>query len=153
VQVVAVERNGERVENPANDYQLAPGDRITARASARSFAAAARLLRPARTGTGAPAPAGSRTVALSDEQRLACAHGASVQRELTSSAAGCEECLKTGDTWVHLRICMSCGRVGCCDSSKNRHATRHHEASRHPIIHSWQPGEEWAWCYPDERML
>jgi monovalent cation:H+ antiporter-2, CPA2 family len=153
VHVVTVERNGERIENPPNDYELAPGDRITARASARSFAAAARLLRPARTATGASAAAGSRTVALSDEQRVACPHGASVQRELTSAAAGCEECLKTGDTWVHLRICMSCGRVGCCDSSKNQHATRHHEASRHPIIHSWQPGEEWAWCYPDQRML
>lgn len=152
VLVDVVERNGERIESPPEDYVLAPGDRITARASAEAFAAAARPLRPARPSAGA-APAVGRTVTLTDEQRRACPHGPTVQRDLTSAAAGCEECMKTGDTWVHLRICMSCGRVGCCDSSKNRHATLHYKESGHPIIRSWQPGETWAWCYPDERML
>ena len=65
----------------------------------------------------------------------------------------CEECIKTGDTWVHLRMCLECGRVGCCDSSKNKHATKHFHATNHPIIKSFQPGEDWGWCYVDEVML
>ena len=73
--------------------------------------------------------------------------------EVTPSADGCEDCLKIGDTWVHLRICMSCGHVGCCDSSKNKHATKHFRATNHPIIKSFQPGEEWGWCYVDEVMF
>ncbi len=73
--------------------------------------------------------------------------------EVTPSADGCEDCLKIGDTWVHLRICMSCGHVGCCDSSKNKHATKHFRATNHPIIKSFQPGEEWGWCYVDEEMF
>ena len=64
---------------------------------------------------------------------------------------GCEDCLKTGDGWVHLRICVTCGHVGCCDDSPNRHATAHHEASGHPIIRSLEPGETWSWCYLDRR--
>jgi thioredoxin reductase (NADPH) len=66
---------------------------------------------------------------------------------------GCEECLDMGDTWVHLRLCMTCGHVGCCDSSPNRHATKHHHASHHPVVKSFEPGESWAWCYIDERMM
>lgn len=63
---------------------------------------------------------------------------------------GCEECLKMGDTWVHLRLCLSCGHVGCCDSSKNRHATKHFHATQHPVVRSLEPGEHWIWCYLDE---
>ncbi len=63
---------------------------------------------------------------------------------------GCEECLKTGDTWVHLRLCRTCGHVGCCDSSKNQHATKHFGATQHPIITSIEPGESWSWCYVDQ---
>lgn len=66
------------------------------------------------------------------------------------SAAGCEECLQMGDTWLHLRICMTCGHVGCCDSSKNKHATAHHRHTAHPIVRSLEPGEDWGWCYVDE---
>ncbi len=62
----------------------------------------------------------------------------------------CEDCVKTGDTWVHLRLCMECGHVGCCDSSKNKHATRHFHASKHPVIRSVEPGESWTWCFVDE---
>ena len=62
-------------------------------------------------------------------------------------------CLKIGDTWVHLRLCMTCGHVGCCDSSKNKHATKHFHMTKHPIIKSFQPGEEWGWCYIDEEMF
>ena len=66
---------------------------------------------------------------------------------------GCEECLASGDDWVHLRLCMTCGHVGCCDSSKNRHATAHFHATTHPIIRSYEPGEDWGWCYIDDLML
>lgn len=63
---------------------------------------------------------------------------------------GCEECLKTGDSWVHLRVCMVCGHVGCCDDSKNQHASRHFRATGHPIMRSTEPGETWGWCYVDQ---
>ena len=66
---------------------------------------------------------------------------------------GCEECLAMGDTWVHLRLCRTCGHVGCCDSSKNKHATKHFHATRHPIITSLERGEDWSWCYVDELEL
>jgi uncharacterized UBP type Zn finger protein len=62
----------------------------------------------------------------------------------------CEECVKLGDTWVHLRMCLSCGNVGCCDSSKNKHATKHFHHSQHPVMRSIEPGEDWIWCYVDE---
>jgi hypothetical protein len=63
---------------------------------------------------------------------------------------GCEECLRTGDTWVHLRVCLTCGHVGCCDSSRNRHASAHFWSSQHPVVRSLEPGEDWRWCYVDE---
>lgn len=63
---------------------------------------------------------------------------------------GCEDCLATGGRWVHLRVCMSCGKVGCCDSSPNRHATQHAADASHPILRSIEPGEEWSWCVIDE---
>lgn len=66
---------------------------------------------------------------------------------------GCEECLKTGDSWVHLRLCESCGHVGCCDSSKNKHASKHYRATRHPIMKSFQPGENWLYCFVDDVMF
>jgi len=66
------------------------------------------------------------------------------------SAEGCEDCLAIGDTWVHLRECLTCGHVGCCDQSKNRHATKHFRTVQHPLIRSFEPGEEWSWCYVDE---
>lgn len=62
----------------------------------------------------------------------------------------CEDCVKTGDTWVHLRLCLECGHVGCCDSSKNKHATKHFQKVKHPLIRSIEPGESWVWCYVDQ---
>lgn len=64
----------------------------------------------------------------------------------------CPECVARGDTWVHLRVCQECGHVGCCDSSPNKHATQHYHATRHPVVISAEPGEHWAWCYPDQEM-
>jgi uncharacterized UBP type Zn finger protein len=72
---------------------------------------------------------------------------------LPESIEGCEDCLETGDRWVHLRMCMTCGKIGCCDSSPNRHASRHAHDEGHPIIRSAQPGEEWSWCFVDEVAL
>ena len=66
---------------------------------------------------------------------------------------GCEECLKLGLTWVRLRLCISCGHVGCCDSSPGRHASAHHRGSAHPIVRSFEPGETWFWCYLDEAFV
>lgn len=64
---------------------------------------------------------------------------------------GCEECLKTGDSWVHLRLCETCGHVGCCDDSKNRHASAHFRSTKHPVIRSFEPGESWRYCYVDDQ--
>jgi len=64
--------------------------------------------------------------------------------------AGCEECLKTGSRWMHLRMCQTCGKIGCCDSSPNQHASRHAIQDGHPILRSVEPGEEWSWCVIDE---
>jgi uncharacterized UBP type Zn finger protein len=66
---------------------------------------------------------------------------------------GCEECLKIGQSWVHLRLCKECGHVGCCDSSIGKHATKHFQAVKHPIVQSIEPGEDWYWCYVDELMF
>jgi uncharacterized UBP type Zn finger protein len=66
---------------------------------------------------------------------------------------GCAECLATGGRWVHLRLCLSCGHVGCCDSSPNKHATAHVKGTGHPIVQSFQPGEDWRWCYVDEQYV
>jgi hypothetical protein len=79
-----------------------------------------------------------------------CSHLGSVQ-DVVPSADGCEDCLRTGDRWVHLRICQGCGHIGCCDSSPNKHATAHFAAHPdHPIVRSYEPGEDWWWCYADE---
>jgi CPA2 family monovalent cation:H+ antiporter-2 len=151
VHVVSVERDGERLVPVSEDFVLAPGDRLTARASAQAFAAAARMLRGEKIGnTNDEETATVRTIHLTPEQQQACEHASSAQSEITTGATGCEECLKSGSRWVHLRICMKCGKVGCCDSSPNQHATKHFHASGHPVIRSYEPREMWAWCYPDE---
>jgi uncharacterized UBP type Zn finger protein len=74
-------------------------------------------------------------------------------RNVQPRTVGCEECLKIGQPWVHLRLCLTCGHVGCCDSSPNRHATKHYHATNHPVIRSFEPGETWGWCYVDQLML
>ena len=81
-----------------------------------------------------------------------CIHLAQIQ-EVTPSARGCEDCLKMGGAWVHLRLCMTCGHVGCCDSSPNRHATKHFHQTQHPVIKSFEPGEEWGYCSVDDAFF
>lgn len=83
-----------------------------------------------------------------------CTHLDSVEvTELPDSVEGCEECVAEGGEWLHLRICLHCGHVGCCDSSPGRHATAHARSSGHPIIRSLEPGEEWCWCFADELAM
>ena len=84
---------------------------------------------------------------------MKCNHVEQINQDITPSADGCEECLQMGDSWVHLRICIICGHVGCCDSSKNKHANKHFHSTNHPLIQSFQPGETWIWCYVDEAAM
>ena len=80
-----------------------------------------------------------------------CTHTEEIRvAELPEAIAGCEDCLATGSRWVHLRMCMTCGKIGCCDSSPNRHAGKHAHAAGHPILRSAEPGEDWSWCVIDE---
>jgi uncharacterized UBP type Zn finger protein len=81
-----------------------------------------------------------------------CQHLSQI-RKVTPSAKGCEDCLKMGDEWLHLRLCEMCGHVGCCDSSPNKHATKHFHQTGHPIIKSFEPGEEWGYCYVDDAFF
>jgi uncharacterized UBP type Zn finger protein len=81
-----------------------------------------------------------------------CKHIDTIRFEDTDKHV-CEDCVKMGDTWVHLRLCMECGKVGCCDSSKNKHATKHFHSSQHPLVRSIEPGESWVWCYVDQDIV
>jgi uncharacterized UBP type Zn finger protein len=84
---------------------------------------------------------------------MKCAHLSEVRDVSPNTPEGCEECLKTGSWWVHLRLCLTCGHVGCCDSSPNKHATKHFRGTSHPIVKSFEPGEDWGWCYADQLMF
>jgi len=90
---------------------------------------------------------------VSDSQRP-CEHILKADHNVKPKTPnGCEECLKIGDEWVHLRLCLTCGHIGCCDSSKNKHATKHFHETKHPVIKSFQPDEDWLWCYIDQIMV
>jgi uncharacterized UBP type Zn finger protein len=83
-----------------------------------------------------------------------CTHLDQVQlTQLPESTEGCEDCLAVGDSWLHLRICLTCGKVGCCDDSPNRHASGHARESGHPLIRSLEPHEDWSWCFLDELAI
>ena len=82
-----------------------------------------------------------------------CTHLRQATDHRPNTPRGCEECLKTGDTWVHLRLCLECGHVGCCDDSPNKHATKHYHATGHPVIRSFEPGEHWRYCYVDDLVV
>ena len=87
---------------------------------------------------------------------MACTHFDGLKQVASAAASykkGCEECVKMGDTWVHLRECLVCGHVGCCDSSKNKHATKHFRATKDAVMRSVEPGENWGWCFVDEVMV
>ena len=167
IKLLEVNRNGKTMSDTSDDFVPWPGDELTLEGSTEAFTRAARLFRGDEADaagvfveweqtdvTGAGALVDTERVVSLDVANLStsCTHLAEV-RPVLPSARGCEECLRTGDTWVHLRLCMTCGHVGCCDSSKNKHATRHHHSTGHPIVKSLERGEDWAWCYTDEQYL
>ncbi len=82
-----------------------------------------------------------------------CTHLSALHPVAARTPAGCEECLAHGGRWVHLRLCLTCGHVGCCDNSPGRHATAHFHATGHPVIRSYEPGEDWGWCYVDSVVI
>ena len=82
-----------------------------------------------------------------------CSHLDQVRPVAPRTPDGCEECLQSGSRWVHLRMCLTCGHVGCCDSSPNKHATKHWRRSDHPLVRSHERDEDWAWCYADEAFM
>jgi hypothetical protein len=82
-----------------------------------------------------------------------CTHLREVRDVEPHTPTGCEECLQMGSDWVHLRLCLECGHVGCCDNSPNKHATAHFHSKKHPLIKSFEPGEDWGWCYVDEMFI
>lgn len=83
-----------------------------------------------------------------------CSHIEQVDpARVAATPEGCAECLQSGDRWVHLRLCLTCGHVGCCDNSKNKHATEHFRTSGHPVIRSFEPGESWLYCYEHARLI
>jgi uncharacterized UBP type Zn finger protein len=96
-----------------------------------------------------PLPARHKERLKEEPMAESCSHVNQIKFTTTDKHV-CEDCIKTGDTWVHLRLCLECGHVGCCDSSKNKHATKHFHRSEHPLIRSIEPGEAWIWCYVDE---
>jgi CPA2 family monovalent cation:H+ antiporter-2 len=161
IAVDRVRHNGTVLSGTELDFVLTPGDELDLRGAAESFASAAELFRVTRADAEAPETAVAtrteeidmeKTIELKPDPKTRCQHASSI-RVVTPSARGCEDCLKTGSWWVHLRICMTCGHVGCCDSSPNKHATKHWQATTHPIVRSLEKGEEWGWCFADQEML
>jgi len=90
---------------------------------------------------------------MQEKTALPCSHLASVTSLPEPASHECTECVARGDTWVHLRMCLGCGYVGCCDSSKNKHAASHSRGTLHPVMRSIEPNEQWAWCYEDSETL
>jgi CPA2 family monovalent cation:H+ antiporter-2 len=165
VKIQEIRREGIPINDLPSDFVVQPGDEIVLSGSAAAFAKVAPLFRTEvseeiKEATLIPSARYDRygidleqVIELkTNSNSTNCSHLDRVQR-VTPSAKGCGECLRTGDDWVHLRICMTCGHVGCCDDSKNKHATKHYHETSHPIIRSLEPGEDWAWCYPDEITL
>jgi CPA2 family monovalent cation:H+ antiporter-2 len=159
--VESLRRGSETRATPPADYVLRAGDEAALAGTADAFMRVAPLFRVGALDPVALAEATAQTPTVVDTERAVelkakrnsgCGHLEQIHRVMPS-ANGCEDCLRTGDRWVHLRICMTCGHVGCCDSSPNKHATAHNHAVGHPIIKSLEPGENWGWCYPDQLML
>ncbi|MEM1054991.1 MAG: cation:proton antiporter [Bacteroidota bacterium] len=163
--VIQIDRNGSILREPGGAETLEVGDTVRLGGTPESFIRSGALFRASDTPGTESLPEvpenlqqtadwidTNQPVTLTPNPKAECSHLDHIQ-EVYPSAQGCEECLKTGDTWVHLRVCMTCGHVGCCDSSKNKHATKHYEETGHPIMRSIEPGESWGWCYVDEVML
>lgn len=162
----SVRRDGELMDLQAPDLTIRPGDELVLSGTSAALAKSGFLFRQGSSDQAgefrdsdlsAPVSTGNvvdteQVIELKPDPSSTCSHLDQI-RPVVPSARGCEECLKLGDTWVHLRICMTCGHVGCCDTSKNKHASKHFSQTTHPIMKSLQPGENWAWCYVDETYL
>lgn len=168
-------RGAETFKDPDASFALAPGDELLLSGPTEAFARNAPVFRPkAAAGETAPVMAAAKAVGFAgpafsqppkrgiDTEREVT-YQPSVDAEVCShlddikavhpSAAGCEDCLRIGEDWVHLRMCLTCGHIGCCDTSKNKHATAHFHATDHPMIMSMESGEDWAWCFADEEYI
>ena len=177
--VQSITRSGNKLESVAQDFVIEPGDELILSGSTEAFVRSAALFRPAKETNLKPVGIETKSAAenvlgaASDDieenenkyvdtekavkfaarvDESVCGHLKQI-RTVFPSADGCEDCLRTGDSWVHLRICLTCGHTGCCDSSKNKHATAHFQECAHPVIKSLERGEDWAWCFPDETYL
>lgn len=166
----ALRRDGEEFEHPAGDLVLQAGDELLLSGPTQSFASNAALFRSPGSATVRIAPAVSEeenALAFSAETGISleneityvptvdasvCAHLDRI-KPVFPSAPGCEECLRTGEEWVHLRLCLTCGHVGCCDTSKNKHATAHFHDTEHPLMKSIELFDDWAWCFVDEEYI
>jgi CPA2 family monovalent cation:H+ antiporter-2 len=172
----SISRRGNNLKNVAQDFVVEPGDELVLSGSTEAFVRKASLFRPKKEIDLKSAEFQTNPIAdnvSSDEIEKAtdklidtekplkfvpqvdekvCSHLNQI-RTVFPSADGCEDCLRIGDLWVHLRICLTCGHVGCCDSSKNKHATAHFKECAHPVMKSLERGENWAWCFPDETYL
>lgn len=166
----ALRRNGEAVDPIPNGFTFAPGDELDLSGPTQAFAANAAMFRPQATAVTVPIRS-----AASDETALAFATETGIDMEtevrykptvgpnvcshldrirpVFPSAPGCEDCLRIGDDWVHLRLCLVCGHVGCCDTSKNKHGTAHFHETNHPVMRSIEKGDDWAWCFVDEEYI
>ncbi len=162
--VVQIDRDGDTIREPGGDARLEVGDEVWLGGTPQSFIDAGDLFRTSDASAPSvpalPAPPAqsadwidtSASVPFSPDPEAACDHLGHVH-DVTPGTQGCQECLARGDRWVHLRVCLECGHVGCCDSSPGTHATAHYHATGHPIVRSIEPGETWGWCYPDKVML
>ncbi len=170
-----LKRGGEVLKDPDDSFRLEIGDELVLSGPTEAFARNAATFRSKRTAgeepieTAVATAVGFRTANQTGTKRTmidvereytyqpevddsVCGHLDQIQA-VYPSAAGCEDCLRLGEDWVHLRMCLVCGHVGCCDTSKNKHATAHFHATEHPLIMSMEPGEAWAWCYSDEEYI
>ncbi len=164
VHVIEVDRKGELTREPKGAFVLEAGDEVLIGGTPQSFIDAGDLFRtsdagapptptlPAMPTQTAPWIDTSASVHLDPDLEAGCTHLDHVH-DVTPGTQGCKECLEAGDRWVHLRVCLECGHVGCCDSSPGKHATKHFHATGHPVMMSIEPGEDWGYCFEDEVML
>jgi CPA2 family monovalent cation:H+ antiporter-2 len=173
LELKSLKRNGEEIGPVPSDLTFAAGDELELSGSTQAFANNAAMFRPAGNGRP-PEPVAIRSAA-SNETALAFADETGIDMEtevrytpkadasvcshldrirpVFPSAPGCEECLRIGDEWVHLRICLVCGHIGCCDTSKNKHGTAHFHQTNHPVMKSLERFDDWAWCFVDEDYI
>ncbi len=170
-----LKRDGEIFKDPDDSFRLEVGDELVVSGPTEAFARNAATFRAKRTAGEEPVEAVTATaVGFRSANQTAikrttidvereykyqpevddsvCGHLDMIQT-VYPSAAGCEDCIRLGEDWVHLRMCLVCGHIGCCDTSKNKHTTAHFHSTEHPLIMSMEPGENWAWCYSDEEYI